>query len=125
MKDWKAAVRNNWDDLKWPATDKLIEIKKNMPNKPVNSVEVMFENFKKGIIDKQGMADSYKRLRADGVLNFSREEVEQLVSWAGNNKEYGRYLAVKLYFKKRIDNDNPGSNDMAGKETAGNVPAGS
>jgi hypothetical protein len=115
MKDWKAAFCSNWKELKWEAKEKLAEftlseiaIKYNFPDQQIgpSPVEMLFNNFKVGKIDRKGMASIYKYLWPKMKPILTQSEVNKLVSDAGNDKEYGRYLSVKLYFTKLINQEN-------------------
>jgi hypothetical protein len=115
MKDWKACFSSQWKDLRFPADRekleecKITELAKsyNYPEQKIgpSPVEVFYEKFKNGEIDRKGMAGIYKWLWNNDFLKFTQSEVNKLVMDSGNDKEYGRYLAVKLYFLKRIENE--------------------
>jgi len=112
MKDWKAAFCSNWKELKWEAKEKLAECQKTEfvrgevdPKNPMG-IETIFNDFKSGHYDWHTLALCYKQLRASGALRLSPSEINKLVADAGNNKEYGRYLSVKLYFTKLINKEN-------------------
>ena len=114
MKDWRAAFSSQWKDLRFPADrEKLEECLKLESQKPVKQIipetdsliERLYHDFQAGNINRQLMASCYKWLKGNGFIQFSQAEVEKLVSDAGNDKEYGRYLSVKLYFLKRIENE--------------------
>jgi len=108
MKSWTAAFNSNWKGL--PFEDdrkKLAEMKVKTMVQPVminNStdqtpayIETLFQDFKAGRID------SYKWLRENGHLAFSAQETEGLIRDAGNEKWYGRFLSVRLFFRKLIE----------------------
>jgi hypothetical protein len=118
MKDWRAAFSSQWKDLRFPADrEKLEECLKHEQQKKAidNSVKgwgfyqneyakQLFEDFKQGKINKVGMASVYKWLQSDG-MSFTKDEMTKLIEAAGNDKQRGRYLAVKLYFLKLIENE--------------------
>lgn len=122
MRDWHAAYYANWKDLKYDAKEKLAECLKteDKPKAQVIDMEtrvrLIYEAFKSGRIDKTAMSSVYKWLFINKKFNFTRAEFDKLVADAGNEKDRGRYLAVKLYFTKLInqENDKLGSNPVSG-----------
>lgn len=127
MKDWKAAFSSNWRDLRFQSDrDKLEEFRKTeAPISPVlidmeKKVQELFEKYRSGRVDRDGMAACYKWLKANEYIRFTQAEVDKLVADAGNDKGYGRYLSVKLYFNKLL-HDKQGNNPLAGSQTAGTL----
>lgn len=112
MKDWQAAFNSQWKNLKYDEDIKKLEEcrKKPIPakNNLVNSdrtveyLDDLLSQFKSGSYRWEDLATPYKYLFESSLMRFTPEEREKLVADAGNNKEYGRYLAVKMFFGKLL-----------------------
>ena len=113
MKNWQAAFNSNWRELKYEDDrKKLAEMKvRQMDTRPITNstdqtpayIDTLLDDFKDGKPDRQLMAGVYKWLWSNGYMQFTAKEVEGLVRDAGNERWYGRFLSVRLFFKKLIE----------------------
>lgn len=108
MKDWHAAFTAQWQDLRYTEQRNKLQECINAETKSTNHdsisyVDGLLSQFKTGKYNWKDMAAPYKWLVKEGLITFTREEIDRLVMEAGNEKEYGRYLSVKLFFTKLIN----------------------
>ena len=138
IKDWKACFNSRWNKLPYEEQRKKLqeckqaEIRIPEPKKTVWNVDKtgiyiddLLSQFKTGKYNWKDLAIPYKWLKGEGLIRFTQAEVEKLVMDAGNDKEYGRYLSVKLFFTKLISEgktfaefyDNDRGKHLAGRAT--------
>jgi hypothetical protein len=67
-----------------------------------DTLDKILAAYRSGSIDRHLMASQYRWIRECKLLQFTQDEINKLVADSANDKEYGRYLSVKLLFSKLI-----------------------
>lgn len=109
MKDWKAAFNVNWQNPKFKedqeALSKAIAADKKQVT-PEERLNQILEEYRVGRYkpNRTEVVAIYDYLKVKGLMKLPKPIIEKIVEDAGNDKEWGKMLAVKEILKKYITN---------------------
>lgn len=107
MKDWQSAFQAQWKTIKNKEDIDLlngIKAKLETEKTPEDRLNEILELHKKGEYKpkRTDVVAIYDYLKSKGLMKLNKEVINAIVERCGNDKEYGKMLAVRVLFDRYV-----------------------